>query len=184
MIIEGLVTCDSPTGPHVSVLGPVVDEDLQSWLLRPFQTSQIFSLLRESKICTFHVIDDVVPIVRLVLGEPSGVTTHRSGDAWIIDQACHWYKLELLEWNLSNQRSEVRARTIAHQVQRPFWGWNRARHALLEAAILVSRAHLVTQAELIASLQPFQLIIDKTAGSRERQAWQWIQERVHSQTPS
>jgi hypothetical protein len=176
VIIEGLITCASEHGPHVSALGPVVDAELTRWTLRPFQTSRIFALLRSNPTCVFHVIDDALPIVRLVLGQEPQVTFERSeSGGWIIREACHWYQLEVQSWDLRTERSEAQARRVDHGVLRPFWGWNRAKHALLEAAILISRSHLVPRAELDAALDALRLPIEKTAGEREIEAWQLIQ---------
>lgn len=175
MIIEGLITCKSPSGPHVAALGPVVNEELTEWLLRPFQSSRIFALLREQPTCVFHVVDDVLPIVQLVLGQdPQLAYRELSSGDWVLSNACHWYQLEIVEWNLENQRSEARARLVAQGDVRPFWGWNRAKHALLEAAILISRAHITAPGELAAGLERLRSPIEKTAGPRELAAWQLI----------
>ena len=43
MILEGLVTSLDEGGTlHVAPMGPIVDESMQSLLLRPFRTSQTF----------------------------------------------------------------------------------------------------------------------------------------------
>ncbi len=187
MIIEGLVTCQAVTSPssltaqgefpHVAALGPVVSPDLTQWLLRPYQTSRIFQTLRANSTCVFHVIDDVLPIVQLVLGLEPDLTYRRlSQHAWLVEQACHWYQLEILHWNLDNVRSEATARVVDQGDLRPFWGWNRGKHALLEAAILISRASMMPADELTAQLDRLQSPIEKTAGPRELAAWQIIQQ--------
>ena len=175
MIIEGLVTCQSDSGPHVAALGPVVNEELTEWTLRPFQTSRAFALLRANPTCVFHVVDDVLPIVQLVLGHEPQLAYEQlpSGD-WILPAACHWYQLEITSWNLENQRSEARARLVADADVRPFWGWNRAKHALLEAAIIISRSHITSASELASALDRLRSPIEKTAGPRELIAWQLI----------
>ena len=176
MIIEGLITCDSQHGPHVSALGPVVNAELTEWTLRPFQSSRIFALLQANPSCVFHVIDDPLPIVRLVLGMPPQLTFDQlEGGAWAIREACHWYRLEVHSWKLDNQRSEAQAHRVDHGVLRPFWGWNRAKHALLEAAILISRAHIIPPPELRQSLDALRSPIEKTAGARESDAWALIE---------
>lgn len=176
MIIEGLISSAGPSGPHVSALGPVVDEELTQWTLRPFQTSRIFRLLRANPVCVFHVIDDALPIVRLVLGlEPQLTFDEGPGGGWIIREACHWYRLEVQRWNMVSPRSEAEAVCTDRGVLRPFWGWNRAKHALLEGAILISRQHMLAADELDAALERLRSPIEKTAGPRELEAWQLIE---------
>lgn len=180
MIIEGLITCapvDKSAQPHVAALGPVVTPQLSEWTLRPFQSSKIYSLLRDNPRCVFHTLDDALPVVQLVLGQaPELSFTQIDSGAWIIDQACHWFELELIAWDISGPRSEATARLVRQGDLRPFWGWNRAKHALLEAAILISRAQLMKPEELRQQLSSLRSPIEKTAGPREMQAWSLIEQ--------
>lgn len=74
MIIEGLLTTANQAGvPHVAPMGPLVDEQLRTWLLRPYRTSCTFQNLQLRPYCTFHIIDDVLPVVRLILGHDAGL---------------------------------------------------------------------------------------------------------------
>ena len=71
---------------------------------------------------------------------------------------------------------------------REFLGLNRARHAVLEASILASRAHLLPAGELRAELDRLQVLVDKTAGPREREAMAYVRavalERPDAARPS
>lgn len=185
MIIEGLLTTSDRAGPHIAALGPVVDERLESWLLRPFQTSTTFRLLRENPQCIFHVTDDVLTVVQCVLGRTTDVTyrAHPAG-GWIISNACHWYKLEVTDWDVSQMRSEATARVVERGIERPFWGWNRAKHAVLEGAILASRLHLLDGDTIRKELERLHVAVDKTAGDREWHAWELINEYVAQRTAS
>ncbi len=114
-------------------MGPVVNEALTEWTLRPFVTSTTFELLRRRPRAVFHVVDDVLPVVRAALGYPCELEFEAiEGGGWILADCCHWFELEVTEWDLATQRSEARARVIGRGVKRPFWGWNRAKHAVLE----------------------------------------------------
>jgi uncharacterized protein len=176
VIIEGLLTTSAVNGPHVAALGPVVDEQLKHWLLRPFQTSTTYQNLQRDSICIFHVIDDVLPVARAVLGlKPELEFRRHTTGGWLIDDACHWYKLEVTDWDVSQLRAEAKARVIDQGIQRPFWGWNRAKHAVLEAAIMASRLHLLDQEVVRHELARCSEIIEKTAGRREWAAWQLIE---------
>ena len=55
-------------------------------------------------------------------------------------------------------------------VRREFIGFVRARHAVLEAAILATRTHLLPSDRIREELARLQVIVDKTAGPREREA--------------
>ena len=57
---------------------------------------------------------------------------------------------------------------------REFLGFNRACHAVLEASILASRARLLPPEEIRAELRRLQVVVDKTAGPREREAMEYV----------
>lgn len=186
MIIEGLLTTSSFDGaPHVAPMGPVVDVNLQQWTLRPFASSTTFRYLQANAECIFHVVDDVLPVVEAALGMPTSLTfeplANETGEGkpslgWTIPTACHWYHLRVTQWDTSQPRSEAQAQLVNQQVLRPFWGWNRAKHAILEATILASRIHMLEPGAIKDDLARFEIAIGKTAGERELQAWQLLQD--------
>jgi uncharacterized protein len=182
MIIEGLVTSTSVDGtPHVAPMGPLVDRELRNWLLRPFQTTTTFANLRREGTAVFHVIDDVLPVVQAALNFPIDLEFSQSDHGgWIINSACHWYCLSMLEWNIEQPRAEVRAEVVAAAVLRPFWGWNRAKHAVLEATILATRLHLRNPDQIAAELSDLLKCVEKTGGRRERIAWDLVTEFIRN----
>ena len=68
----------------------------------------------------------------------------------------------------------------------PFRGFNRAQAAVIEAAVLVSRLHLLPREKVDAELQYLTIAVEKTAGPAEREAWDWLLARVaeHRGRPS
>lgn len=180
MIIEGLLTTDDASGhPHLAPMGPVVDEQLTTWLLRPFQSSTTFKLLRQNPVCVFHVVDDVLMIVRAALGQPNATQCQQQDSGgWVIPTACHWYQLRVTDWNINDARSEAWAVVENSGTLRPFWGWNRAKHAVLEATILITRLHLLGQEAVANEFDRLENAIQKTAGSRELEAWQILRHRL------
>ena len=61
-----------------------------------------------------------------------------------------------------------------------FLGLNRARHAVLEASILASRARWLPADDIRAELGRLQVLVDKTAGSREREAMEYVTRHVRA----
>jgi len=49
---------------------------------------------------------------------------------------------------------------------------------VLEASILASRAHMLPAEEIAAELQRLQVLVDKTAGPREREAMAYVTRHV------
>jgi len=60
----------------------------------------------------------------------------------------------------------------------PFKGFNRAQFAVLEAAILASRLHLLPWSKVEAELDYLRIGLEKCAGEREREAWGWLMEKI------
>ncbi len=48
----------------------------------------------------------------------------------------------------------------------------------MEAAILVSRLDLLPREKVEKEIAYLRIAVDKTAGPRERQAWDWLMERI------
>ncbi|NDH93883.1 MAG: DUF447 family protein [Planctomycetia bacterium] len=74
----------------------------------------------------------------------------------------------------SSQRARLSAEVVASHSHRPFRGFNRAAHAVVEAAILFSRLHLLGAAEVQRQLTLLRPLIDKTASDREHRAFELI----------
>ena len=67
-----------------------------------------------------------------------------------------------------------------HGTRREFLGFNRARHAVLETAILSTRLHLIPRAEIEAELAKLQIIVNKTAGPREFEAMELLTDYIRA----
>jgi hypothetical protein len=61
---------------------------------------------------------------------------------------------------------------------RPFQGMNRARAAVLEAAILATRLDRLTRDKIDSEIAYLQIAIDKTAGEAEREAWDMVMAKI------
>ena len=51
---------------------------------------------------------------------------------------------------------------------------------MLEAAILVSRLHLLPWEKIDAEVKYLTIAIEKTAGPAEREAWGWLMEKINA----
>jgi hypothetical protein len=125
------------------------------------------------------VLDDVLPVVQSALGLPTDLEfePHESGD-WIISDCCHWFRLQVIDWDLSDARSQAKACVVQRGTKRPFWGWNRAKHAVLEATILATRLHLANKHAIADDLSRLEKAVEKTAGVRERLAWDIVSDFI------
>lgn len=175
MIVEGIVTSLSASGAiNVAPMGPIVDDDFQRLLLRPFKTSQTYRNLKEHPWGVFHVVDDVLLIARAALDRlPETPVTSPAFriPGQVLADCCRWYEFEVASLDDSADRTEIEARVVHGGRVRDMFGLNRARHAVLEATILATRLHLLPESEIRERLAALRSPVEKTAGPREFEAW-------------
>ena len=68
--------------------------------------------------------------------------------------------------------------SVHEQTHAPFHGYNRAQFAVIELAILVSRLGMLPKQKIESEIEYLQIGLDKTAGEREYQAWEWLMQKV------
>jgi hypothetical protein len=61
---------------------------------------------------------------------------------------------------------------------RDFFGFNRAKHAVIEAAVLATRLEFLPAEKVRQEFRSLATIVEKTAGQQERRAFQLLDEYV------
>ena len=188
MILEGLVTTTDLAGAmHLAAMGPQVDATaasghaIEQLLLKPFASSQTGSNLLRLAEGVFHVTDDSLLLARVVTGTLAGPPASRPATAvrgWVLDDACRAYEFRVVAADTSQERLRLEARVVAVHEGRPFLGFNRARHAVVEGAILVTRLHLLGVDEVRRQLRDLAVLVEKTGGPREHEAFGLLEEKV------
>ena len=69
---------------------------------------------------------------------------------------------------------------VAEINHKPFTGFNRAQAAVIELAVLVSRLNILPKDKIMSEIKYLKIAIDKTAGERELQAWNWLTETIEN----
>jgi len=75
-------------------------------------------------------------------------------------------------------RPAMRMRVVHERIHAGFAGFNRAQAAIIEGAVLVSRLNLLSREKIETEMAYLQIAVDKTAGPREREAWEWLRDAV------
>ncbi len=185
-ILEGVVTTlDADGAVHVAPMGPIVDDQLERLWLRPFRTSATYQNLRRTGVGVFHVTDDVELVARAAIdrleGPPAVVPAERIAGAILVD-ACRWYAFEVESLDESTDRTSMVARIVDRGVLREFVGFNRAKHAVIEAAILATRVHLLDAEHTLAEFERLAVLVAKTGAAAEVRAFyllrDYVQERL------
>ena len=182
MILEGIVTSLDNAGElNVAPMGPIVDEAMSTILLRPFQTSRTYRNLKEHPQGVLHVTDEVLLLARAAIGQldetPETILAEKIGGR-VLKSACRWYEFEVAELDDSEERTQIECRVVNSGRLRDFFGFNRAKHAVLEAAILATRVHILPAEQIRKELAALVSPIEKTAGPDEEAAFSLLTEFV------
>ena len=78
----------------------------------------------------------------------------------------------------TDERTIMQAKVIHQGRIRDYFGLNRAKHAVLEAAILATRTHIIAQSELETQYRALAEIVKKTAGPEEQAAFDLLEEYI------
>ncbi|MER3414700.1 MAG: DUF447 domain-containing protein [Gemmataceae bacterium] len=175
MIIEGLLTTVDANGAlHLAPMGPRCDEPLHRLILRPFCTSQSFLNLQRSRQGVFHVTDDVLLLAEATihrLSQPPRVAPANHVDGYILLDACRYYELRVTAIHQDGPRADIETQVVGWGRLRDFAGLCRAKHAVVEAAILASRVHLLQPDEIVSLLRILAPLVEKTGGPAEFKAF-------------
>ena len=182
MILEGIVTTLDGAGTlNVAPMGPIVDETLTRLRLRPFRTSQTYRNLKVRPAGVFHVVDDVLLLAQAAIGRLESLPETFSAeqiDGHVLRSTCRWYEFEVESCDDSGERTEIEARVVHSGRLRDFFGFNRAKHAVLEGAILATRVHMLPRDEILREFARLLIPVEKTAGPREREAFALLRDFV------
>ncbi|HEX4613131.1 MAG TPA: DUF447 domain-containing protein, partial [Urbifossiella sp.] len=186
MILEGLVTTRNADGsPHLAPMGPRVGADFTRFTLRPFPTSGTYRNLLAHPEGVLHVTDDAFLIARAALGAATPLPPTRPAAkvaGFVLADCCRHYEFVVTSVDATGERVTIEAEVVHSVRHRDFWGFNRAKHAVVEAAILATRLHLLPRDEVAAEFRKLRVIVGKTGGPDEHAAMDFLDARLGRST--
>ena len=186
LIIEGLLTTWDKRGcVNLSPMGARFDNSETNIQLRPFITSRSYQNLMNSQAAVFHITDDVELIAHSAIGElpemPELIQLN-GGFATRLKDTCRWFFAQLSSTELIGERSTLHLKVMQTQTVRNFCGFNRAKHAVIEAAILATRVGILPDKQILDELVCLEPWVEKTGGRSERDAFsmlsRWVRNRM------
>ena len=179
MILEGIVTTISPEGDlNIAPMGPIVEPTMSRLILRPFPTSHTYRNLKDLGEGVFHVTDDVLLLAKGAIGvvEPTPeVSRATSILGYVIESACRFYEFRVTSIDDQSERVTIQAEVTHSGWRRDFFGFNRAKHAVLEAAILATRTSFLPLDDMAREFARLESMVAKTGGPQEREAFALLQ---------
>ena len=184
-LLEGIVITENEGGsPNIAAMGPRVDWPVTKMLLRPFKSAATFHNLCRTRRGILHVVDDVLLLTRAAidrLHEAPTLVPGPEGYPPRLADCVRWYAFEVEMIDDSQDRTEMVCRVTAEGRVNDAFGFNRAKHAVIEAAILASRLHLLPLDTVLDQYNEFSAVVERTAGPAERQAFAELQGFINDQ---
>ena len=178
MIWESIVTTQGRDGlVHVAPFG--VTEDERGLSIAPFRPSVTLDNLESTGVAVINVTDDVRVFAGCLTGRrdwptrPAHTVVGR-----ILEGALAHREVRVVDRDDDATRPRFRLIVVHEEIHAPFRGFNRAQAAVVEAAILVSRLHMLPPEKIASEIAYLEIAVEKTAGPREREAWGWLMQRI------
>jgi hypothetical protein len=185
VILEGVVTTIDRDGvTNIAPMGPRVADAMTRLWLRPYRTSTTYGNLQRTREGVFHVTDDVMLIAQTAIGDPDPSPKLQEATAvkgWILTDACRWYAFRVEQIDEEGDRACMDCRVVDRGRIRDFFGFNRAKHAVIEAAILATRTGLLPAQQIRRELGRLSVTVEKTAGEQEQAAFRLLQTFISQQ---
>jgi hypothetical protein len=140
-------------------------------VLKPFLDTATYRNVSTVRAAVVNLVDDVRVFARAAISNPVYPTVPATVVRGVrLADCCSWREVEVVTLDSTPPRSRIDTAVVHRGVQREFIGFNRARHAVLEAAIYATRLHLLPREWITSEFERLQVIVDKTAGPDEREA--------------
>lgn len=180
MIRETIVTTMGADGRvHVAPMGLTQDGD--RFVLAPFRPSTTLENLRANPCAVANYTDNVLVFASCIAGRREWNTRPATVvRGAVLEQTLAHAELEVEGFEDDELRPRFRCAVVHEENHRPFQGFNRAQAAVIEAAILVSRLHMLPPEKIAREIAYLDIAISKTAGPREREAWELLMDRVRA----
>ena len=178
MIRETIVTTADAAGKvHIAPIGIIAEAG--DWIIAPFRPSTTLDNLRAVPFAVANYTDDVRVFAGCLTGRHDWPTTAaQMVPVPRLAAALAHAELAVDTVAEDEQRPRFRCRVVHRAAHAPFEGFNRAKAAVVEAAILVSRLGMLPREKVEQEISYLQIAVDKTAGPSEQEAWSWLMERI------
>jgi hypothetical protein len=182
MIIETIVTTTDESGVvNVAPMGVEWTGGDDPPVLKPFLDTATYRNITATGSAVVNLIDDVRVFAQAAISNPDyPVVPAAVVRGVILRDACSWLELTVSGVDSTPPRSRIETTVVHRGTRREFIGFNRARHAVLEAAIYATRVHMLDRDFLEAELVRLQVLVDKTAGPAEYEAMALLADYIRS----
>jgi uncharacterized protein len=180
VIIESIVTTVDANG-SINFAPMGVEWGDETIVLKPFLETTTFRNLNATGVAVVNLTDDAMLFAQGAISSPQFPSLPATiVEGAVLEATCSWRELRVVTIDATPPRSRIETQVVHRGTRREFIGFNRARNAVLEAAILATRTHLLPAEQIREEYARLQVMVDKTAGPREREAMDLLTQYVRS----
>lgn len=170
MIIESILTTTDAAG-RVNCAPMGVEWGEEIIVIKPYQETATYRNLLANDAAVVNLTDNVLLFAQSAISNPVFPTRPATTVAGVVLQdVCSWREVQVEAIDDQQPRARITTRVVQRGFAREFLGFNRARHAVLEAAILATRTRFLPREQILSEFEHLQIIVDKTAGPQEHEA--------------
>jgi uncharacterized protein len=180
MIVETVTTTINPDGT-VNCAAMGVEWGDEAIVIKPYRGTRTLRNLQRGGAAVVNLTDDILLFAQAALDDPHPPTRPATAvQGAVLADACSWREVAVDAIDATGPRARVTTHVVGRGAGREFVGFNRASHAVLEGSILASRVRRLPPDEVRTELERLAVVVDKTAGPRERAAMDCVLAHVRA----
>ena len=163
----------------VSPLGIYIDRNILK--IRPFKPSASLDNILRNKSGVINYIDDVRIFASCIIKKKINIDFLETNtiDCFRIKDAVSHTEFIVENIDEDSKRPTIICKPVNEEIHRMYYGFNRAKSAVIELCILASRLGIIDNKKIDDEIKYLQIAINKTAGSNEAEAWEWLLDYIN-----
>jgi uncharacterized protein len=181
VIIESIVTTLNEAGEaNFAPMGVTIGEG--EIVIRPYTDSTTCRNLVATGVAVVNLTDSVRLFAESAIAGPQFPNFPAELiRGLVLTDACSYYECSVMHADTAGSRASFRCKIVKKEVLREFIGFNRAKNAIIEAAILATRVRLLEVETILEEYRRLSEIVQKTGGEQEAWAMRYLQDYVERQ---
>ena len=181
MITETIVTTLNEQGEaNFAPMGVSIGDG--EVLIRPYKESTTYRNLLATGEAVVNLTDNVRLFAEGAVSSPQFPAFPADKvRGLVLKDACSYYECSVNQADTAHERADFHCQVVKKGFLREFVGFNRAKNAVIEAAILATRVRFLEMEKILKEYLRFSEIVKKTGGEEEALAMQYLQDYVDRQ---
>ena len=172
---ETIVTTKNLDGTiKVSPLGVYIDENTLK--IKPFKPSGSLENILRNGSGVINYVDDVRIFASCIIKKNISIEFVEVNkiDCSRIESAISHTEFIVEKVDENKERPTIICKPINEKVHKMYYGFNRAKSAVIELCILTSRLGIIDIKKIEDEIKYLEIAINKTAANNDTEAWEWL----------